>query len=94
MIDRSLVVLVGLSSVVFALSLRPGCFFVFLFLFFVLFLFSFLREDDQVFFRMLPDAPAQWILAFPMETAPRTLEGVFAGEVIEFVQVSARQRER
>lgn len=59
-----------------------------------LFLFLFLRGDDQVFYRMLPDAPAQWILAFPGEAAPRTLEGLFEGEVVEFVQVSVRQRER
>eukprot|EP00611_Tribonema_gayanum_P023585 TRINITY_DN4993_c0_g1_i2.p1 TRINITY_DN4993_c0_g1~~TRINITY_DN4993_c0_g1_i2.p1 ORF type:complete len:285 (+),score=71.93 TRINITY_DN4993_c0_g1_i2:149-1003(+) len=38
------------------------------------------------FLRMVDDSPSQWIRAFPESDAPRTGEGLFAGNVIEVVQ--------
>eukprot|EP00752_Nemacystus_decipiens_P008749 g7810.t1 len=42
--------------------------------------------DVRSFYRMLAGSPSQWILTYPEETAPRTGEGLFAGDIIEVVQ--------
>lgn len=41
----------------------------------------------RFFYRMVDDSLPQWIRTYPEETAPRTGDGLFPGEVIEVTQV-------
>lgn len=46
------------------------------------------RITLQSFYQMDVDATPQWVIAYPEADSPRTGDGLFAGEVIEVLQVS------
>lgn len=41
----------------------------------------------RFFYRMVDDSLPQWIRTYPVDSAPRTGDGLFPGEVIEVTQV-------
>lgn len=48
----------------------------------------------QLFYQMDADAKPQWVVAYPEADSPRTGDGLFAGEIIEVLQVSLGARTR